>query len=116
MSTSIVKFLFESNITPKNIPKKDMDNIIHVLTKLAYEQALSWPKFDGKTQDFKLYPNDSIVYIGGKKQSDVKKYTNDMYFRISGYIQVDSNHTSDVVAFYYPKTGKYTIESNGVNG
>lgn len=110
---SIIKYLYESTDIESCIPKKDLNNIIQALTKLSYEQASSWPKFDRRSQNFKLYPFEPVLLIKGKKTD---KITKDSYYRVSGYIEIGDGHSSDVVAFYYPKTGKYTIESNGING
>jgi hypothetical protein len=112
---SITTYLFESdqiNQIKKYIPEKDLNNIIPALQRLSYLQATEFGPV--KDPNLKLY-FEPVLYIKGKKQDNLEVKSNDAYFRIYGYIEV-KGHQSDVVAFYYPKTGKFTIEENGVNG
>ena len=82
--------------------KKTVNTILSKMNKEARKQAEGFPRYN-KRNGFFLYPFE-------KELDDGK------YYRISGFIEIDNSHASDVVCFYYPSNKKYEIELDGVNG
>jgi hypothetical protein len=86
----------------KIVPRSVASKIFKEMNTVSLKQAKTWPGYKSSDK-FYLYPFKN-------------KLEHNKFYRIGGFISCSDGHTSDVVCLYYPKTKKFEIEADGVNG